>query len=337
MKKILYIGNNLKKGKNVTVMNTLSKHLRLEGYHVITASSKPQMVLRLFDMIITIIKHAKSTDYVIIDTYSTLNFYYAFFCGVLCKVLKIKYIPFLHGGNLPHRLKSSKIKSSILFKNSYVNVAPSNYLMSAFTSAGFANTKYIPNSLAIAAYPFKERRNIAPKLLWVRAFKSLYNPTMAMEVLSQLSKTHPNATLCMVGPINDPSFEDVQKLVTNLGLTSQVRFTGKLSQEAWRALSQDYDIFLNTTNYDNTPISLLEAMALGLPVISTDVGGIPFLITDTLDGILVEKGNTVAMAAEIRRLISEPQIANRIAKNARQKVSQFDWEIVKSAWFSILN
>ena len=67
-----------------------------------------------------------------------------------------------------------------------------------------------------------------------------------------------------------------------------MNFTGKLSKQEWRDLSKDYNVFINTTNFDNTPVSVIEAMALGIPVVSTNVGGLPFLITDKVDGVLVE-------------------------------------------------
>ena len=91
------------------------------------------------------------------------------------------------------------------------------------------------------------------------------------------------------------------------------------------------------TDVDNTPISVIEAMALGLPVISTDVGGMPYLIEDGKDGILVPQNDVSAMAAAIEDLLQNPEECRQIARAAYEKVRRFDWEIVKEEWISVLN
>ena len=90
MKNILYIGNHLSaKGKTETTIETLSKSLKLEGFRVIVSSSKNNKLFRLFDMLFAIVKYSKKADYVLIDTYSTSNFYYAFLCSQLCLVFHL--------------------------------------------------------------------------------------------------------------------------------------------------------------------------------------------------------------------------------------------------------
>ena len=105
---ILYLGNNLKsKQTNLTTLAQLSGLLNDEGFTLKTASSLQNQILRLFSMLWSIIKYSNRIDYVLIDTYSTKNFYYAFATSQMCRLLKLKYIPVLHGGNLPYRLDKS--------------------------------------------------------------------------------------------------------------------------------------------------------------------------------------------------------------------------------------
>jgi glycosyltransferase involved in cell wall biosynthesis len=338
MKKIVYIGNRLsKKGKTITAIETLGNLLKKEGFDVVLASSRVNKISRLLDMIFTVIVNRKDTNFVLIDTYSTLNFYYAILLALLCRIMSIAYIPILRGGDLPNRIQKSKRNSRVLFGNSFANVAPSEYLLDAFRLAGFENTIHIPNNIEIEKYPFKKRVILQPNLLWVRSFRTIYNPVMAIEVLAMLKNKYPNATLCMIGPNDDPSFEITQHKVKALGMQNSITFTGMLPKKLWHKKAEAYDVFINTTDFDNTPVSVMEAMALGLPVVSTNVGGIPYLLSDYNEALLVEKNDPKAMFEAIDKLMNSSSLVQKISTNAREKVCSFDWEIVKKQWIELFN
>lgn len=285
-------------------------------------------------MMIAIIINARKVDYILIDTFSTSNFYYAYIASQLSRLLRLKYISVLRGGNLPMRLDKYPYLSKSIFKNSYQNIAPSNYLKYEFEKKGF-KVDFIPNILEINEYEFKKRETLKPTILWVRAFKYLYNPKMAIEVLILLKKQYPEAKLCMIGPVKDDSFELVKSMVVENNLTDSVEFTGALSKKEWFKKSEEFDIFINTTNVDNTPVSVMEAMALGLSVVSTNVGGMPFLIDNQLDGLLVEKENPDEMAKTIVKLINNH--SQDMTMNARKKVESFSWEHLRKQWIKLLN
>lgn len=332
-KRVLYIGNNLKRStKYPTTLETLSNNLKKEQFQVKVSSNKNNILLRQLDMLFAILKYKKS-DYLLIDTYSTTNFYYAFFCSQLARLLKLKYIPILHGGNLPYRLKQSPFLSKLIFKNAYKIVAPSNYLKSVFDTALYP-TVYIPNTIEIVDYTFFKRKERRPNLLWVRALKELYNPEMAIEVLKILKESFKEAKLCMVGPFVDSSYNKCLHLTEKYNLADSVEFTNVLSKEEWHKKSELFDVFINTTNFDNTPVSVIEAMALGLPVVSTNVGGLPFLIKDKVDGLLVAKNNSKEMAKSIIAILENKY--PHLEKNAREKVEKFDWKFARNQWLSIL-
>ncbi len=141
----------------------------------------------------------------------------------------------------------------------------------------------------------------------------------------------------MVGPDKDGSLQKVIDKAKELNISDSVKFTGKLSKKEWLRLSEQYDIFINTTDFDNHPVSVIEAMALGLPVVSTNVGGLPFLIEDRIDGILVPPGNAVKFAEEIENLMSDSELVRKITLNARKKIEEFDWLTIKNNWFKILD
>ncbi len=335
MKKILYIGNNLTKKTNYTSsLELLNICLLKEGYNTYVSSDKLNKFFRVLDMSMSIVKHRKNIDYILIDTFSTSNYYYALITSQLARILKIKYIPILRGGNLPFRLKNNAYFSKLIFKNSYKNIAPSNYLKYEFEKMGY-KTEFIPNIIEINKYTFKERKKLKPNLLYVRAFDYIYNPIMAIKVLHNVKQTFPEAKLCMIGPFKDNSINDVKKEISNLKLTNSVEITGVLTKKEWHKKAEEYDIFINTTNFDNTPVSVMEAMALGLPVVSTNVGGLPYLINNNSDGFLVDKNDVTAMTEKIISLLNNPNLTFKIAVNARKKVEKFDWKYVSKQWNSL--
>ncbi|BAO74390.1 glycosyltransferase family 4 protein [Winogradskyella sp. PG-2] len=335
MKNVLYIGNALSsKGKTITTIETLSEQLR-ELCSIKIASKKTNKVHRLFDMIRLIALNKSETDYVIIDTYSTLNFYYALIISQICRVLKLSYIPILHGGKLENRLKNNPKFCKIIFKNAHKLIAPSSFLLSIFKSYGFTDVLYIPNNINIDNYNFKNREIDVIKLLWVRSFSLIYNPQLAILVLENLLKRGYKTELTMIGPDVDGSLEKVKALAESKNL--DVNFTGKLSKQDWTELSKDHNVFINTTDFDNMPVTLIEAMALGLPIVSTNVGGIPFLVSDKEDAILVPPKDINAMTQAIIKLKNNRILKDKLITIARIKAEQFDWKIVKSKWAMLLS
>lgn len=332
--KILYLGNKLSKhGINKTTVETLGENLSQSGFKVVSYSSKKNSVLRILDMLFGMLKH-KDAAYVLIDTYSTSAFWFAFLSSQLARFLHIKYIPILHGGNLPNRLISNPKLCKMLFNNAHVNVSPSEYLKFHFEKAEISNVICIPNFITLSDYTFKERQFFAPNLLWVRAFAAIYNPIMAIDVLLLLQEKYPDATLTMVGPDKDGSLEVTKNYANQLKLN--VTFTGKLSKKEWTDLAQYHDIFINTTHFDNTPVSVLEAMALGLPVVSTNVGGLPFLLTSHKNGYLVNDNDAKEMVNQIETILNQPNQSLEIINNAKSMVSNMDWHVVENQWRNLL-
>jgi len=333
-KSILYIGNKLSKhGKTLTNIETLGLLFESEGHKVFYASSKKNKLLRLLDMMAKTIRHRR-VDYVLIDTYSTVNFWYAFVISQLCRLMNVRYLPILHGGNLPVRLTKNPRLCRMIFKPAYRNIAPSDYLLEAFKDKGFAPVVHIPNTIEIGKYAFKPRPVIRPKLLWVRSLAAIYNPEMALKVLQDLKNDFPDAVLCMVGPDKGHKRKSLQQMAESL--QSEVEFTGKLSKKGWINRAADYDIFINTTHFDNMPVSVVEAMALGLPVVSTNVGGLIFLLKHQETALLVNDNDAVAMADAIRELIKNPEATQQMISNAAAFVQNFDWAAVRYKWDEIL-
>lgn len=336
MKNLIYIGNKsgITKNANVSSIDILAPLFTQIGFKVITASKKSNIILRLLDMLWVCIKNRKQTDYVLIDTYSTLNFFYAYFVSQLCRILRLKYIPIMRGGDLPSRLKKSPYLSKRIFKNAHINIAPSLFTQLKFEALGYNNILCIPNSIELKNYLYKARTFESIKLLWVRSFSKIYNPLLAIDVLKRLKDDNLKAELCMVGPDSDGSLKTAKAYANESGV--DVKFTGKLSKKEWIELSAYYNVFINTTNIDNMPVSVIEAMALGLPIISTNVGGMPYLINHKKTGILVTPKSIDAFVDSINKITRTTEMTFEMTQNARRQVEKLDWEVIKKQWIKVL-
>ncbi len=333
MKSLLYIGNRLSAhGSTVTAIEVLGPLLEREGFRLRYASSRKNKLLRFADMLRATITDARRVDFVLIDTYSTWNFWYAFAVSQVCRMLRAKYIPILHGGNLPVRLRKNPILCRMVFGNAYINVAPSGYLLHMFRDAGY-KTALVPNPFDSAEFPFTQRKNIGPKLLWVRAFSPIYNPEMAVRTFAEIIREFPDATLCMVGPEKTGLLEKMKRISESQRLG--IRFTGRLSKPEWAALSTEYDIFLNTARIDNTPFSIIEAASLGMAVVSTDVGGIPHLLENGKTALLVRDNDDEAMAEAIRKIVMNQDFAQQLIVRSQRLTRQSDWSELREKWLEI--
>lgn len=333
---VLYLGNKLMAhGFTPTSIETLGQLLESQ-YSMRFASSFRNPLWRLLHMLWVLVRFRKSTQVVLIDTYSALAFHYAWLTGLLSKWLKLPYIPILRGGDLPHRQMRSPRLMARFLNQAFATVVPSGYLWEHFASQ-YPRCVFLPNNIPLRNYSFKMRQNLCPRLLYVRAFHQIYNPAMAIKVLARLAETYPKARLCMIGPDKDGTLADVMSLARALAVEGRLEITGRLAKQAWIEKSVDWDIFINTTDFDNHPVSVTEAMALGLPVVSTNAGGLPNLIQHQVEGLLVNCGDVEAMVASIKTLLDHPDQAVTMAMNARQKVEAFDWDRLKFRWFQLID
>ena len=290
----------------------------------------------MIDMLLGIFLNRNQKTIAFIDTYSHHAFYYALLCSLFCQLMRIKYVPILRGGNLPMRLRTNPYLSKIIFSYSMANISPSIFLKMKFKKYSF-KSRYIPNIIQIEDYPFQLRRYCGPKILWVRSMHKSYNPMMAVKVLSKLLKIIPDASMFIVGPDKDGSCNECVQLARKLGIEESIHFIGALKKSSWINLSKECDIFINTTNYDNMPVSVIEAMALGLPIVSTNAGGLKYLHHDGEDALLVERNDAGAMVEKIILLINDSTLAAKLSVNARKKAEEFCWEKVRSDWLRVLS
>ncbi len=210
-------------------------------------------------------------------------------------------------------------------------VVPSDYLVDVFARFGFEATR-IHNVAEPDSPPYRERRQPHAIFLHNRGLAPEYNPACTLRAFAIIQQRYPEArlTIAHAGPLRD----ELERLAASLGLR-QIRFIGSVSPRQMAALYDSADIYLMSPNADNMPLSLLECFAAGLPIVSSNAGGIPNIVEDRQTGLLFPANDHQAMAACALRLLKEPGLAARLARNARAECDKYAWPRIGPQWIAL--
>jgi len=326
------VGNLL--GRNPGYITTqgqiLADLLLQEGHTVISCSSKINRVFRLLDIVWTVFWNRKKFDILVLEVYSGLNILMSETVSLLGRLLGLPMVFVLHGGNLPSFSRKYPRWVKRVLARGDILVAPSTYLEKGLKHLGLP-IRVIRNIIEVDEYQCRVRRNIEPKMIWMRSFHPIYNPQMAITVLKLVREKHPNASLVMAGL--DKGLEpEIKIMAAELGLQSAVRFPGFLNHDAKIKEFSDADIYLNTNRIDNMPVAVVEACAMGLPVVATSVGGLPDLLDHGTTGILVADDDAEAMTNAVNLLLNEPELTEKLSINGRALAELSSWNRVQNCW-----
>jgi glycosyltransferase involved in cell wall biosynthesis len=333
---VLLVGNFLSASVGVRgVCEDLAERLRGAGWRVSATSARKNRVVRLCDMLQTTWSRRRDYQIAHVEVYSGPAFRWAEAVCWMLRLLKKPFVLTLHGGKLPTFSERNVNRVRRLLTSASAVTAPSRYLVEAMRPYR-SDLQLLPNALDLSNYPFHVRSAPHPRLIWLRAFSEIYNPSLAPRVIALLAEDFPDVSLTMVGPDKgDGSLGRMRHVAGELQVAQRIATPGAVRKaDVARSLNQG-DIFLNTTNADNTPVSVLEAMGCGLCVVSTNVGGIPHLLTHEENALLVPPDNPAAMAAAVRRILSDPALAARLSHQARESVAAMNWPVVLPQWESI--
>lgn len=334
--RLCFIGNMLGKNADYPIGQgqVVADLLASEGYEVTCVSSKINRVARMTEIAATLIAGHRKFDAVMLEVYSGFYFVVADVVSLICKVLGIPLIEVLHGGQLAEFGRRFPDWTTRVLNRADAMVAPSHFLAKEIGTLGY-QVQVIPNVIDLDLYPYRERHKILPNLIWMRSFHPIYNPEMAIKVLAKLRETEPTATLTMAG--NDKGLEDyIKSMARQIGASDAVRFVGFLDLESKLKEMLAADIYLNTNRVDNMPVSVVEARALGLPVIATDVGGLPYMIEDGKNGFLVRSEDVGLMTERIKTLLDSPELTLKISRSGRSLAERSAWTSVRPAWEQLI-
>jgi L-malate glycosyltransferase len=308
----------------------LSDLFERAGYSVVTASAHLNRWRRLADIVRTLIRQSRCIDILVLEVYGGASFIVEDIASWLARSFGMRVIMWLHGGALPSFVTRYPGWAGRVLRRADLVVVPSHYLERAISAAGFS-VRVIPNVIDFPRYRYRVRRALKPHLFWMRNFHSLYNPELVIRALARLRDSLPDAKLVMAGS-DGGCGSRIRELTADLGLEDAVSFPGFLDMPGKVRFGQASDIFVNTSRVDNMPVALVEACAMGLPVISTAVGGVPDFLTDRQTGLLVRDDDEEELIGAIQRLLSDPDLAERLSTNGRRLARRSSWGAVQPQW-----
>lgn len=207
-------------------------------------------------------------------------------------------------------------------------IVPSGYLVDVFAKFDL-KAETIFNFVDTSKFVFRERNPLKPVFLSNRNFDELYNVGCVLRAFSIIQKEFPEAKLIVAG--DGAEKEKLLHLAKELDLKN-VEFVGRISPERMPEFYNQADIYLNSPNIDNMPNSIIEAFAAGMPVVSTNAGGIPYICKSGETALLVETEDFEGLAREAVRLLEDNELAQKIIANANQECVKYSWENVREKW-----
>lgn len=213
-------------------------------------------------------------------------------------------------------------------------VVPSGFLQKVF-SCREITAQIVPNIIDLNRFAAAPSRvsGESLQLLVARNLEPIYDIPTALRAFAIIRERFPHAHLTVAG--SGPLLRDLERLTGDLGLTDSVTFTGRLDNERMADLFGGADLMLNPSLADNMPISVLESLACGVPVVSTNVGGVPFLVEDGRSALLVPPGDDQAMAGAALRVLGDPVLAGSLRDAGIEVVQQYTWPQVRERLFGV--
>lgn len=274
------------------------------------------------------------------DTVYFLTGFFNFFFWVtapailLTKISGKKIILNARGGEAEAFFKRWKYVVQPFIQMADLIVTPSGFLKDVFERRLHIKAVVVPNIADMNQFVFVERQIFKPRLIVTRGLEEIYNVACVIKAFKLVHDAIPESTLDIAG--DGTRRLALERLTDSLGLKDAVRFHGFVEHSMIQKLYTDNDIFVNASNVDNFPGTVMEAFASGLPVVSTNAGGIPYMVSHEKTGLLVEKNDHQEMAEQILRLLQDQKFASFLADNARKECSKYSGETIKNKLKQIL-
>lgn len=241
------------------------------------------------------------------------------------RLLRRRVVLTYHGGSADYYIGKHQRMVRFFLKRTDVNIVLSGFVAKAFDKYGIPY-QIIPNIIELDGSRFHERETINPNFISIRTLSPLYNIGCIIRAFQIIKSRFPQASLTIVG--GGPSREALEKMVNDLQL-KDVRFTGRVDNTQIYEYLNGADVMLSSPVVDNMPVSVLEGMNAGLLVISSKVGGIPYMIDDGVNGLLFPSKNHEKLAEKMIMAVENQEKSKAMIREANQGLGMYSWESVK--------
>jgi L-malate glycosyltransferase len=235
-----------------------------------------------------------------------------------------------HSGEARDHLQRFPEAITVLKKADKV-VVPSPFLKNVFEDFDIG-ADVVPNIADLSQFKFHLRKPLSAKLVCTRGFHRYYAIDAVVRAFAEVGRQMPDATLALVG--KGPTEDEIRKLTRNLGVPG-ITFAGVAPRTTIGEHYDRADVFINASVLDNMPVSIIEAFASGTPVVSTCPDGMEYLVEHERTGLLSPPGDVHALAENVLRLFKEPELAERLARNAFEESQKYTWEVVRDQWLQV--
>lgn len=210
-------------------------------------------------------------------------------------------------------------------------VVSSEFLAQVFARFGLS-ARVLPSPVELNGFTFRRRSPLTPRFFTSRLLEPIYNVPCVLRAFRKVQERYPEAQLTIAGVGGERA--KLERLARESGARN-VQFVGRVPAEQMPEYCDRADFYLSGTDVDNLPSSVLEAMAAGMLVVTTDAGGIPFMLAHERDCLMVPCGDHDQMAAEALRLLANPELAAEIAHRARLHCTNYEWHAVRAGWLTM--
>jgi glycosyltransferase involved in cell wall biosynthesis len=207
-------------------------------------------------------------------------------------------------------------------------VVPSHYLAGVFKRFGY-ETRVIFNTADLSRYTFRDRHPLGRHVLSVRNLEPHYRVDVIIRAFAAIADEFPDAMLTVIGSGSEA--QKLRGLAAELDL-HRVRFMGRVEPAEMPRLYDEADVVVNTSVVDNQPVSILEAFASGVPVITTPTGDIAAMVRDGETGVIVPAPDPAAFAEAIADVLRDEPRARALARAAHRELARYEWRTVAHAW-----
>lgn len=350
MKRILFISNYQKGVGGISAqVDLLQHHLQQDGYVADIFSTKGNPIQRVVAFF-RLLRIASQYDVLHVHGCSDWGMLPVVYATIACRVANVKCNAYaMENGKCPRLVVTyhggeaeAYFKRHGAFAKRWLCRADKVIVLSGFLKKVFDQyeipCEVIPNIVTLRPELYVQRETIQPKFISIRHLRELYNIPCILRAFERVQKEIPEASLDILGQGDQRSM--LEEYVREHGL-QHVQFVGQVpNTEIYDYLNKN-DILLSAPRIDNMPVSLLEAMNAGLVVISSRVGGVPYMIREGYrgedtgywilgTGLLFESDNDEELAEKMLWAVRHPEECIAMTKAAHEGVKKYSWENVKS-------